>query len=350
MKALVLTEFGKKMEVQEVSRPMLTDTGVVIRVEANGICRSDWHFMMGDWDWIGLQVQLPHVFGHEFSGVVEEVGSQVTKFKKGDRVVVPHAHGEGTCEYCLTGHSNICDHGSVAGTTYWGGYGRYVNVPDADRNAVHLPDSVSFEAGAALGCRFMTAFHGLVDQAKVKPGEWVAIHGSGGLGLSLAHIAKAIGAKVIAVDINDEALKLAKEFGADITINSKEKDAVQEIITITNGGAHVAVDALGISITCQNAINSLRKRGRHLQLGLTSKDEKGKVELPIDLIVVKELEVIGSSNMPVSRFPDMMRMVESGMIQPDKMITKTVGLEEAADILYDMAEFKTPGITVLNRW
>ena len=154
------------------------------------------------------------------------------------------------------------------------------------------------------------------------------------LGLSLVHIAKAIGARVIAVDINDESLKLAKEFGADITINGKEKDAVQEIMIITDGGAHVAVDALGIAVTCQNAINSLRKRGRHLQLGLTSKDEKGKVELPIDLIVVKELELIGSANMPVSRFPDMMRMVESGMLQPEKMITKTVGLEEAADILW----------------
>ena len=178
MKALVLTEIGKRLEVLNVPKPQLTDTGVVIHVEANGICRSDWHFMMGDWDWIGLNAELPHVLGHEFSGVVEEVGSQVTTFKKGDRVVVPHAHGEGTCEYCLNGHSNLCDNGSVAGTTYWGGYGEYVHVPDADRNVVHLPESVSFEAGAALGCRFMTAFHGLVDQAKVKPGEWVAVDGS----------------------------------------------------------------------------------------------------------------------------------------------------------------------------
>ena len=196
----------------------------------------------------------------------------------------------------------------------------------------------------------MTAFHGLIDQAKVKPGEWVAVHGSGGLGLSVVHIANAIGARVIAVDINDEALDLAKEFGAAITINGKDKDAVKEIMAITDGGAHVAVDALGIAVTCKNAINSLRKRGRHLQLGLTSKDEKGQIELPIDLIVVKELELIGSSNMPVSRFPDMMRMVESGMLQPEKMITKTVGLEDAAEIIMDMTEFKTPGITVLNRW
>ncbi|WP_338448487.1 zinc-dependent alcohol dehydrogenase family protein [Niallia oryzisoli] len=350
MKALVLTEIGKKLEVKEMPRPGLTDEGVVIRVEANGICRSDWHFMMGDWNWIGLQAELPHILGHEFSGVVEEVGSRVKKFKVGDRVVVPHAHGDGTCEYCVTGHSNLCDHGSIAGTTYWGGYGRYVHVLEADRNVVQLPDNVSFEAGAALGCRFMTAFHGLVDQAKVKPGEWVAIHGAGGLGLSLVHIAKAIGARVIAVDINDEPLELAMEFGADITINGRYRDAVAEIMEITDGGAHVAVDALGVAATCQNAINSLRKRGRHLQLGLTSKDEKGKIELPIDLIVVKELELIGSANMPVSRFPDMMRMVESGMLQPEKMITRTVGLEEAADILVDMGEFKTPGITVLNRW
>ena len=204
--------------------------------------------------------------------------------------------------------------------------------------------------GAALGCRFMTAFHGLIDQAKVQAGEWVAVHGSGGLDLCLVHIANAIGAKVIAVDINDEALELAKEFGAHITINSREKDAVQEIIDITGGGVHVSVDALGIATTCLNSVMSLRKRGRHLQLGLTTAEEKGFVSLPVDLMVLKELQLIGSANMPVSRFPDLMRMVESGIIQPEKMITKTVSIEEAADILVDMGEYRTPGITVVNRW
>lgn len=204
--------------------------------------------------------------------------------------------------------------------------------------------------GAALGCRFMTAFHGLIDQAKVQAGEWVAVHGSGGLDLCLVHIANAIGAKVIAVDINDEALELAKEFGAHITINGREKDAVQEIIDITDGGVHVSVDALGIATTCLNSVMSLRKRGRHLQLGLTTAEEKGFVSLPVDLMVLKELQLIGSANMPVSRFPDLMRMVESGIIQPEKMITKTVSIEEAADILVDMGEYRTPGITVVNRW
>lgn len=350
MKALVLTEFGKKMEVQEVEKPKLQPDGVIIRVKANGICRSDYHLMNGDQSWVGLRLELPHVLGHEFSGVVEEVGSQVTKFKKGDRVVVPHAHGEGTCEYCLTGHSNICDHGSVAGVTYWGGYGEYVHVHDADRNVVHLPEKISFEAGAALGCRFMTAFHGLVDQAKVKPGEWVAVYGSGGLGLCVVHVAKAIGARVIAVDINDEALKLAKEFGAEFTINSREENPVEKVMELTSGGAHVSVDALGLAITCQNSVYSLRKRGRHLQLGLTTAAEKGNVELPVDLIVVKELKIIGSANMPVTRFPDMLRMVESGQLQPEKMITRTVSIAEAADILEDMENFNAAGICVVNQW
>lgn len=350
MKALVLTGFKKKLEVLDMPDPSLTPTGVIIRVEANGICRSDWHFWMGDWDWIGLNVELPHILGHEFSGVIEEVGSQVTKYKRGDRVVVPHAHGDGTCEYCVTGHSNLCDNGSIAGTTYPGGYGRYVHVPDADRNVFLLPEKVSFEAAAGLGCRFMTAFHGLVDQAQVKPGEWVAVHGCGGVGLSVVHIATAIGAKVIAVDINNDSLKLAKEQGAAITINGKEKDAVKEIVEITQGGVHVAVDALGVAATCQNAINSLRKRGRLLQLGLTSREEKGMISLPIDLVVVKELSIIGSANMPASRFPDMMRMVESDMLKPQQMITKTVGIEEAGEILMSMGEFKTTGISVINRW
>lgn len=349
MRALVLTELNKKMEVKEVPKPKLEENGILIRIKANGICRSDYHFVKGDLSWVGMKLELPHVLGHEFAGVVEEVGSGVTKFKKGDRVVVPHAHGEGTCELCLTGHSNICDHGSTAGVSYWGGYGEYVSVPDADRNAVHLPESISFEAGA-LGCRFMTAFHGLVDQAKVEPGEWVAVHGSGGLGLCVAHVASGIGARVIAVDIHDEPLQLAKEYGAEFTINGSKEDVVERIMEITDGGAHVSVDALGIATTCQNSVHSLRKRGRHLQLGLTSQDEKGKVELPVDLMVIKELEFIGSSNMPVTRFKAMLNMIESGVLQPEKMITRTVSIEEAADIIMDMEYYQTPGLTVVNQW
>ncbi|MEK9632020.1 MAG: zinc-binding dehydrogenase, partial [Synechococcus sp.] len=273
-----------------------------------------------------------------------------TRWKVGDRVIVPHAHGCGSCDFCLNGFTNVCANVSFAGTNYRGGYGEMVGVPSADRNLVALPDAVSFEAAAGLGCRFMTAWHGIVDQVAVRPGEWVFVNGCGGLGLSAIHIAKALGASVIAADISPEALSLAKAQGAMHVINSKEEDAVARVHEITGGGAHVAVDALGITVTCQAAIGSLRKRGRLLQAGLTSAAEQGYIPIPIDALVLQELSIVGVANMPIARFPDMMRMVENGVIDPQAMVSKTVGLSEAKDILQNMGSFATPGVSVLNDW
>lgn len=351
MKALVLTGFQEKLEVLEMPDPVLkSQRDVIVRVEANGICRSDWHLWMGDWDWIGLKLELPHIMGHEFAGVVEAVGSEVGRYKVGDRVLVPHAHGDGTCEYCLNGQQNVCEHVSFAGTNYWGGYGRYVAVPDGDRNLIRLPDNVDFDSAAGLGCRFMTAFHGVVDQVAVRPGEWVSVHGCGGVGLSAIHIAAASGAQVIAVDINDEALALARSLGAVATINAKSGDVASQIHELTSGGVHVSVDALGIAATCQAAVNSLRKRGRLLQVGMTSSAEAGMIPLPIDNIVLQELRIIGSANMPVGRYPDMMRMVENNILRPGELITRRVGLDEAGEVLTKMGEYRGSGVSVLNRW
>lgn len=350
MKALVLTELGKDLEILDVEEPTITPDGAIIRVKANGICRSDWHLWQGDWAWLGLELPLPHVMGHEFSGVVEAVGAKVTRYKVGDRVIVPHAHGCGVCEYCLNGYTNVCQNVSFAGTNYWGGYGELVLVPEADRNLVALPEAVSFEAAAGLSCRFMTAWHGIVDQVAVRPGEWVFVNGCGGLGLSAIHIARALGASVIAADINPAALALAKEQGAMHVINSKEEDVVAKVHELTGGGAHVAVDALGIKITCQAAIGSLRKRGRLLQAGLTSAAEEGYIPIPIDALVLQELSIVGVANMPIARFPDMMRMVENGVIDPQAMVTKTVNLKEAADIMQNMGSFANPGVSVLTDW
>lgn len=350
MKALVITEFGKDLEILDVNQPEVAADGAIVRVEANGICRSDWHLWQGEWDWLGLNLTLPHVMGHEFSGVIEEVGSQVTQFKVGDRVIVPHAHGCGVCDYCRSGYANVCANVVFAGTNYWGGYGEFVAVPAADGNLVVLPEGVSFEAAAGLGCRFMTAWHGIVDQAKVRPGEWVFVNGSGGVGLSAIQIAKALGASVIAADISDDALKLAQQQGAAHVVNSLQVDVPEAVRELTGGGAHVSVDALGITATCQGAVNSLRKRGRHLQIGLTSRAEEGMIALPIDAMVLQELEFIGAANMPISRFPDMMRMVQNGVLDPESTVTKRVGLTEARDIIQQMGSFATPGISVLNSW
>ncbi len=350
MRAAVMEAIRQPLVVREVPDPQLPSNGAILRAEAEGVCRSDWHAWSGDWSWIGLTPALPLVMGHEFCGVVEEVGKDVRNFKRGDRVLVPFSQGEGSCEYCRTGNSHVCIRPQLPGFSYWGGYGRLVAVPQADVNLVPMPDEVGFLEGAALGCRFMTSYHGVVDRAQVKPGEWVAVHGCGGIGLSAIHIASAIGATVIAVDLDDRKLELAKKVGAAHVINGKSTDAVKAITELTRGGAHVAVDALGIAATCRNAIMSLRKQGRSLQIGLTSQNEKGDVALPIDRMVTMELQLIASLGMPASRYPSMLAMVASKKLRPSDMITETVGLGGASRVLQEMTSFQNVGMSIINEY
>src|SRR5579885_3067987 len=283
MKAAVMEAIRKPLVVRDMPDPQCPPNGAIIKTAAEGICRSDWHLWSGDWTWVGLTPSMPMIMGHEFCGVVEEVGKEVKDFKKGDRVLVPFSQGDGTCELCRTGNSNICNTPMIPGVTYHGGYGSYVGMPFADLNLVHMPDGVGFLEGASMGCRFMTSYHGVVDRAKVRPGDWVAVHGCGGIGLAAVQIAAAIGANVVAVDLDDRKLELAKKVGAQYTINAKRsEDVPMSVFDITKGGAHVSVDALGIATTCRNSILSLRKQGRSLQIGLTTQAEQGEVPLPID--------------------------------------------------------------------
>lgn len=350
MRAAVLEAINQPFVVRDVPTPPLVSGGVIVRVEANGICRSDWHVWRGDWSWVGIVPTLPMVIGHEFCGVVEEVGEGVTRWKKGDRVIVPFSGGEGTCEWCRTGHHNVCDTPVIPGLAYGGGYGRYSSVPSADVNLVRLPDEVGFVEAASMGCRFMTSFHGVVDQAKVRPGEWVAVHGSGGIGLSAIQIATALGARVIAVDVADDKLGFAKEMGAEATVNAARDDVPAAIAELTGGGAHVSVDALGIATTCVNSILSLRKRGRHLQIGLTTDAEQGMVPVPIDVIVFKELQIVGSLGMQAPHFAAMLAMVEARKLDPGKLVSRTVGLEDVTSVVESMGSYATTGVTVIDRY
>jgi D-arabinose 1-dehydrogenase-like Zn-dependent alcohol dehydrogenase len=344
MKALVL-EGIQQLAVRDVPDPEPGALGALVRVKANGVCRSDWHAWIGD-----IKRDFPMIIGHEMVGVVEEVRPGVTRFRKGDRVVVPFSGSDGTCEQCQRGFSHLCDNPQIPGKTYPGGYAEYVGVSLADRNLVPLPEEISFTHGAALGCRFMTSFHGLVDRAEIRAGEWVVVYGCGGIGLSAINIASALGCRVIGVDINPANLVLARSMGAAFVVNSKEAGPVEAVTEITRGGADVAVDALGIAQTCVDAILSLRKGGRHLQIGITTKNEAGYIRLPVDMMVYKELKLIGSLGMAPHRFASMIPMVVDGRLAPGKMVNKEISLSEVASVFESMTRSANVGTFVVTQF
>ena len=343
MRAALLDAYNAPMPVREVDDPHVSEHGVVVRVLACGICRSDWHAWKGHWaDFF----KLPHVLGHEMCGIIEEVGKGVTRFSKGDRVLVPFCGGEGACPQCRAGHSNICDFPFTPGFSHWGGFAEYVAVQHADFNLATLPENIDTIAAAGMGCRFITAFHALVTRANLNVGEWVAVYGCGGVGLSAVQIAVAFGAYPVCVDISDEALSLAKTLGAHASINAKDvADASEAVRDITGGGAHVALDALGHEQTCRNALLSLRKRGRHVQVGMSGVDT---IALPVDSIIERELSLIGSKGMPANNLDILLRLVSSGKLDPLQLVSKKVSLEETGNVLKDMSGFNTQGFVVID--
>lgn len=349
MKAAVLEAYNQPLVVREVADPTLTPDGVILKLEATGVCRSDWH------GWAGhMQASIksmPHILGHEMSGIVEEVGSNIRNFKKGDRVIVPFSQGDGTCPHCQAGHHNVCDNMKMVGFDMNGGFAEYIHIPNADLNLLHLADSIDFLTASAMGCRFMTAFHGVVAQGNVRPGEWVSVHGAGGVGLSAIQIAAAAGANVIAVDIGDDKLEFAKQLGAVATVNSKNQNPVEAVKEITKGGSNVSIDALGINDTFLNSILSLTKRGRHVQIGISSNPNGGMTPIPVNLVTMKEIQLIGSVSMPIPEYRDMLNMVQTGKLQPGKMVTKQISLDDINTAFDDMTNFAGgAGITVVTKF
>ena len=344
MRAMLYTEFAKPPTIESLPDPTPPPDGVVVRVEASGLCRSDWHGWMGH----DPDISLPHVPGHELAGVVEATGKDVTRWKAGDRVTVPFVGGCGTCPQCVSGNHQVCDHQFQPGFTHWGSFAELVAIDYADVNLVRLPDELDYVTAASLGCRFVTAFRGVVDQGRVSAGQWVAVHGCGGVGLSAIMIATAVGAKVVAVDIEDEKLEFARSVGAVATINgTTTQDVAGEVREITAGGVHVSIDALGSPVTCFNSIANLRKRGRHVQIGLLVAEHK-HTSVPMDRVLADELEIVGSHGMQAHRYPEMLTMIRAGTLRPDRLIGQTISLEESIDRLVHLDSCTDTGVTVIN--
>lgn len=345
MRAMYYEAFGAAPEIRTLPDPTPTNAGVVISVKATGLCRSDWHGWMGH----DPDIKLPHVPGHELAGTISAVGRDVRRFKVGDRVTVPFVSGCGHCMECRSGNQQVCEEQFQPGFTHWGTFAEYVAIDYADQNLVHLPEEISYETAASLGCRFATSFRAVVDQGRLQGGEWLAVHGCGGVGLSAIMIGAALGANVVAIDIADDKLALAKALGASVTIDSRSVADVSEAVReVTGGGVHVSVDALGHPQTCCNSILNLRRRGRHVQVGLMLADHATPA-IPMARVIAHELEIYGSHGMQSWRYDAMLRMILSGKLSPDRLIGRRITLSEAAPALATMDSFRENGISIIDR-
>jgi alcohol dehydrogenase len=347
MRALLYDSFGAPPRVANVPAPAVPHDGVVVEVKASGLCRSDWH----GWQGHDADIRtLPHIPGHEFAGVIAAVGPDARRWRIGDRVTTPFVLGCGACVYCLAGDQQVCEKQFQPGFSGPGSFAEYVALPYADVNLVRLPDEMNFVDAAALGCRFVTAFRGIATQARLRAGEWVAVYGCGGVGLSAVMIARALGAKVIGIDVAEEKLALAREAGALLTFNATVTDGVPETVRdLTGGGVHVSVDALGSAITCRNSILSLRRRGRHVQIGLLVGDQ-GDPPLPMGIVIAHELEIFGSHGMQAHAYPQIFDMIAAGKLPLGKLIGRRIALGEAGEALANLDSSPGKGITVIDHF
>ena len=327
--------------VTDVADPTPAAGEVVVEVLAVGLCRSDYH----GWHGTDPDIVCPHVGGHEFVGRVVAVGAGVQRIVLGQRVVAPFVCGCGTCEPCLLGQHQVCRRQEQSGFTRWGAFAQYTAVPYADVNAVVVPDDISDEAAALVGCRVSTAYRGVIERSRLAAGEVLCVHGCGGVGLAAIAFGRAVGAHVVAVDISPAALELAAALGADTLFDASGVDDVGDAIHELVGGAHVSVDCLGHAATANNSIRSLRPLGRHVQIGLFP---SATAEFAISRIIRDELEVHGVHGLSALRFPEVFALMSHGGFDPAAMITQRLQLDDVPVALPAMGGFAQPGVSVVT--
>jgi propanol-preferring alcohol dehydrogenase len=321
MKAVRLVEVGQPLQMQEVPVPAVGEKDVLVRIKAAGICHSDVHYRAGT----SMAGSLPLTLGHEIAGIVEKVGPQVTKVKVGDRVCIHYMVTCGDCYYCSTGNEQFCVQGLMIGKHCNGGYAEYIAVPA--RNAVLLPDEIPFDQGAILMCSAATSFHAL-RKSRLKPGETVAVFGVGGLGISAVQLARALGAlEVYAVEINEDKLRLAKNYGG-IPVNPKKCEPVAEIRRLSGGkGVDVALELIGLPQTMRQVVQSLAIFGRAVLVGIT--DKPFEIDSYKELLG-KEAEVIGSADHLLQELPQIIEYARRGWLDLSNVPIHRVPLDATA--------------------
>jgi D-arabinose 1-dehydrogenase-like Zn-dependent alcohol dehydrogenase len=341
MRAAVLKAYNQDLSIEAVADPDCPIDGVVLRVLACGICRSDWHGWVGEHP----KVRPGDVLGHEYCGEVVAVGA-LARWQIGDRVIAPFILSCGECPECRSGQSTTCRAQVVPGFGTTGAYAEYVAVPHA-HNLARLPESLSPVLAAGLGCRVTTAWHALTGRAALQAGEWLAVHGTGGVGLSALILGRAVGARVVVVDVVPDRLAHALGLGADAAIDARAGDAASRIIELTGGGAHVSIDALGSVATVNGSVECLRPLGRHVQIGLPT-GHTARMEINLNAVYMRQLALYGSRGMPSWRYPSLLSLIETGRVDIAPIVARTVPLSGASAELRAFNAPMPPGVAVID--
>jgi len=351
MKAAVLYEIRQPLRIEELEMPNVGDDDVLIKVAACGVCHTDLKVIEGR-----NHFTPPTVLGHEVAGTLERVGPRCEDFKEGDRVIIGMRYKCGRCRYCLSARENLCEKRPAPPSlrkidrtivTRWnvGGFAEYVAVPAY--MAFRIPNGMSMEEASVVGCRVTTAYNAIKHRARLQPGESALVIGCGGIGLNTIQFLRCFGAyPIIAVDIVDEKLQAAREFGATHTINASASDPVQETKKLTSGGVDKAFEAIGNPKTSDQIIQATRPGGTATIIGGLG---SGPFTISSGRFVTSEITITGVSSRQATDVEEVFQMAKSGRVELKKLITKTYRYDQINEALKDLEHGKLRmGISLWN--
>jgi 6-hydroxycyclohex-1-ene-1-carbonyl-CoA dehydrogenase len=322
MKAAVFHGPKQPLKIEDVETPKIESHEILVKIAACGVCNTDMHYIDHG---VSTFKKPPLILGHEPSGIVEEAGAGVKNFKVGDRVLIPPVFSCGYCANCRLGRENICFNMVMLGNHIDGAFAEYTKVPAKD--CQHLPEELPLEESSIIADAISTPYHAVKNRAQVRPGDSVVVFGCGGVGINVVQVASAAGGSVIAVDVVDNKLDMAKKLGAQHTINASDKEdkaLLKEIRVLTGGGADIAIEAIGNPKTIELASAAVKAGGLHCQIGYTHHS----VPMNAGRLMFREIEIKGSLGCRPVDYPKIIEMVKTGKIQLEPVVTHKFKLEE----------------------